>query len=284
VLASVRPTAVNLARAVDRVVGSARSARSGALGDGAGGDPRAIADAAFREAVRIDEEERDACAAIGRLGSDLVPGGATVLTHCNTGTLATNWEGTAQAVITAAFDRGLVAGVLADETRPLLQGARLTAWELQRRGVPVTLLADAAAGSVMARGLVDLVVVGADRIAANGDVANKIGTYPLAVMARRHGIPFVVAAPLSTVDPATPNGSAIPIEDRDPTEVTTILGRPVSPAGSAAIDPAFDVTPAALVSAIVTDAAVVRPPYRRELARVLGARRVGGAGPGGART
>ncbi len=261
-LSAARPTAVNLDRAVRRVASAAAAGgvRDGALAPSAA-TATAIADTALAEAERIDAEEREACEAIGRFGSDLVPDGARVLTHCNTGTLATNWDGTAQAVITTAYDRGRVVAVWADETRPLLQGARLTAWELHRRGVPVTLLVDGAAGSLMARGLVDMVVVGADRIAANGDVANKVGTYPLAVLARRHRVPFVVAAPCSTIDLATPSGAAIPIEERDPREVTGEL----ADAAAAAANPAFDVTPAALVSAIVTDAGVVRAPYRSGL-------------------
>jgi methylthioribose-1-phosphate isomerase len=267
-LTATRPTAVNLARGVGRVVSAARDA-AGAADRGGGTDAAAAAAAALVEAKAIDEEERLACLAIGRLGRGLIPEGARVLTHCNTGTLATNWEGTAQAVITAAFELGRVESVWADETRPLLQGARLTAWELHRRGIPVTLLVDGAAGSLMARGLVDVVIVGADRIAANGDVANKVGTYPLSVLARRHGLPFLVAAPVSTVDLSVPRGSAIPIEERSPDEVTGALGSPVAPAGIAGANPAFDVTPGTLVTAIVTDRAVVRAPYRRGLASAL---------------
>jgi methylthioribose-1-phosphate isomerase len=266
-LAATRPTAINLRAAVERVLIGARRAAE----DGAG--PDGVLAAARAEAVRIDEDERDACAAIGRFGLDLVPDGARILTHCNTGTLATNWGGTAQAVITAAFDAGKLATVWVDETRPLWQGARLTAWELLRRGVPMTLVADTVAGSLMARGAVDLVVVGADRIAANGDVANKVGTYQLAVLARHHRIPFAVAAPVSTVDLRTPDGGSIPIEDRGPAEVTAPFGMPVAPRGTPAANPAFDVTPARLVSALVTDRGVVRAPYARGLrAAVAGAR------------
>ncbi len=261
-LAGARPTAVNLRRAVERVASAARCVRADHAAAAAG--------EALDEAVRIDQEERDACAAIGAFGMGLVPMGARILTHCNTGTLATNWEGTAQAVITRAFAAGRVREVWVDETRPLLQGARLTAWELRRLAVPMRLVADTAAGSLMARGMVDLVVVGADRIAANGDVANKVGTYTLAVLARRHGVPFVVAAPVSTVDLDTKDGAHIPIEERDPREVTAVLGRGVAPAGVAAANPAFDVTPSALVSAIVTDGGVVRAPYRRGLASIAG--------------
>jgi methylthioribose-1-phosphate isomerase len=258
-LAAARPTAVNLPSAVGRVLAAARTQVA------SGGSADDVRTAALAEARRIDEEERDACTAIGRYGLSLVAPGARILTHCNTGTLATNWEGTAQAVITAAFGAGLVAHVWVDETRPLLQGARLTAWELQRRAVPMTLVADTAAGSLMARGEVDLVVVGADRIAANGDVANKIGTYQLAVLARHHRVPFVVAAPVSTVDPATRSGADIPIEHRRPDEVTSVNGTPVAPRATFAANPAFDVTPARLVTAIVTDRGVIRAPYRSGL-------------------
>jgi methylthioribose-1-phosphate isomerase len=270
-LAHARPTASNLALAASRVAAAARAeavARGGA---------EAVRDAARRAALDVDLAERDACAAIGAFGAALVPEGARVLTHCNTGTLATNWDGTAQAVITAAFDAGKGVRVWVDETRPVLQGARLTAWELHRRGVPMTLVADTVAGSLMARGEVDLVVVGADRIAANGDVANKIGTYQLAVLARHHGIPFYVAAPITTVDLRTRSGEEIDIEQRDAREVTAPAGVPIAARGTAALNPAFDVTPSALITAIVTDAGVVRRPYPRALARAVAARRGPGA-------
>jgi methylthioribose-1-phosphate isomerase len=263
-LAGARPTAVNLRVAVDRVVAVARAESAH------GGDGAAVRRAVLAEAVAIDQEEREACSAIGRFGLGVVPPAARVLTHCNTGTLATNWDGTAQAIITAAFAEGRLAHVWVDETRPLLQGARLTAWELQRRGVPMTLVVDAAAGSLMARGEVDLVVVGADRIAANGDVANKVGTYPLAVLARHHGVPFIVAAPASTVDLGTPSGASIPLEQRRADEVTKAAGTPVAPRGTPAANPAFDVTPSRLVSALVTDRGVFRPPYRAALRSALG--------------
>jgi methylthioribose-1-phosphate isomerase len=265
-LAATRPTAINLRAAVERVILAARRAADGGEG------PDRIRAVALAEAVRIDEEERDACAAIGAFGSEIVPAGGRVLTHCNTGTLATNWGGTAQAVITAAFDAGRLATVWVDETRPLWQGARLTAWELQRRGVPMTLVADTVAGSLMARGEVDLVIVGADRIAANGDVANKVGTYQLAVLARHHRIPFAVAAPMSTVDLRTPAGRAIPIEDRGPTEVTEPFGVRIAPPGTRAANPAFDVTPARLVSALITERGVIRAPYARSLRAAAGDR------------
>jgi methylthioribose-1-phosphate isomerase len=265
-LSRARPTASNLALAASRVSAAARAEAEGGAG------PGAVQGAARSAAVAMDLAERDACAAIGAFGSSLVPDGARVLTHCNTGTLATNWDGTAQAVITAAAEAGKRVRVWVGETRPVLQGARLTAWELHRRGVPMTLVADTVAGSLMARGEVDLVVVGADRIAANGDVANKIGTYQLAVLARHHGIPFYVAAPLTTVDLETASGEGIDIEQRDAREVTAPHGVPIAARGTPALNPAFDVTPSALVTAIVTDAGVVRRPYRRSLAGAVVAR------------
>ena len=197
-------------------------------------------------------------------GAELFESGTRALTHCNTGALATGGYGTACGVLRAAWDSGRLAEVWVDETRPLLQGARLTAWELRQAGIPHRVVADSAAGSLMARGLVDRVVVGADRIAANGDVANKVGTYPLAVLAARHGVPFYVAAPLSTIDPATPDGGAIPIEERDPSEVLAV---------GDAFNPAFDVTPAELVTAIVTEAGVLEAPYPESIARAVGAAR-----------
>ena len=197
---------------------------------------------------------------LAALGAELFGAGTRALTHCNAGALATGGYGTACGVLRAAWDSGRLAEVWVDETRPLLQGARLTAWELRRAGIPHRVVADSAAGSLMAQGLVDRVVVGADRIAANGDVANKVGTYPLAVLADRHGVPFYVAAPLSTIDSATPDGSAIPIEERDPAELL---------AEGDAFNPAFDVTPAELVTAIVTEAGVLESPYRESIARAV---------------
>jgi methylthioribose-1-phosphate isomerase len=190
----------------------------------------------------------------------LVPERARILTHCNTGALATAGWGSAQGVIVAAHRAGKDVHVWVDETRPLLQGARLTAWELGRLGVPMTLVADSAAGSLMARGLVDLVVVGADRIAANGDVANKVGSYPLAVLARHHGLPFYVAAPVSTIDLETPTGASIVVEERERDEVASFMGVPSAPEGTEIANPAFDVTPAALITALVTDRGVASPP------------------------
>jgi len=258
-----RPTAVNVSWAVRRVRDAARRAA------GIGGSP-AIRGATLDEARAILEQEQASCEAIGELGAELVPAGARILTHCNTGVLATCGIGTAQGVILSAHRAGKDIKVWVDETRPLLQGARLTAWELQRLGIPMTLVVDSAAGSLMAKGQVDLVVVGADRISANGDTANKVGTYPLAVLAAYHGVPFYVAAPLSTVDPATPDGKDIDIEAREPDEVTSPLGVPSAPKGTPAANPAFDLTPAELITAIVTERGVARPPYPDSLARLLG--------------
>ena len=210
----------------------------------------------------------------------MVPAGARVLTHCNAGSLACVAYGTALGVVRAAAEAGRQPRVWVDETRPVLQGSRLTAWELARLGIEATVVPDVAAGSLLAAGRVDVVVVGADRIAANGDVANKIGTYPLAVLARRHGVPFYVAAPTSTVDLTVEVGAAIPLEERSPEEVTSIGGVRIAPRGTAAYNPAFDVTPAALVSGIVTEVGVARRPYRRSISsHVRRAGRVRGEAP-----
>ncbi len=252
-LASARPTAVNLAWGVARSL--AAYEQSGAAGALGAADEIAADDVAANEAI-------------GRNGLSVIPdvdGGAQVLTHCNAGHLATAGYGTAIGVIRAGHDAGRVAHVWVDETRPVLQGARLTAWELHALSIPSTLVVDSAAGSLMAAGEVDLVVVGADRIAANGDVANKIGTYGLAVLAKHHDIPFVVAAPWSTVDLATPDGRSIAVETRDPDEVTEVAGQRIAPVGFRAHNPAFDVTPAALISAIVTERGVARRPLVRSL-------------------
>jgi methylthioribose-1-phosphate isomerase len=251
-LASARPTASNLAWGVARALGAWEQ----------GG-----ADAALAEAERVAAADVAANRALGGFGAELVPAGARVLTHCNAGSLATVGFGTALGVVRAAHDAGKRPTVWAGETRPVLQGARLTAWELDRLGIPVTVIADVMAGSLMATGDVDLVVVGADRIAANGDVANKIGTYPLAVLAREHGVPFIVAAPTSTIDVATPTGAAIPVEERPEDEVVRFAGERVAPEGVAAANRAFDVTPARLVTAIVTERGVLRPPYEDVLRR-----------------
>jgi methylthioribose-1-phosphate isomerase len=236
-LKATRPTAVNLAWGVDRALGA--------------GDPAA-------EAVRIAAEDVERNRRLGANGAELLPHDARVLTHCNAGSLACVGYGTALGVIRAAHERGRRPSVWVDETRPVLQGARLTAWELGRLGIPYTLVADAMAGSLFGSGDVDAVIVGADRIAANGDVANKIGTYGLAVLARHHGVPFYVAAPVSTFDPDTPDGAAIPVERRDGDEVAVLAGRRLAPEGAAVENRAFDVTPAALVTAYVTEEGIRR--------------------------
>jgi methylthioribose-1-phosphate isomerase len=213
------------------------------------------------EALAIHAEDREMCAAIGMYGAEVVPDPAVILTHCNTGALATGGEGTAQSIITTAFDQGKKISVYVDETRPLLQGARLTTWELQKKGIPVTLITDNTAAFVMARKKVDLVVVGADRIAANGDVVNKVGTYNVAIIAKEHGVPFYVAAPTSTIDLGSEHGGLIPIEERDPIEVTEGFGRRTAPEGTNVYSPAFDVTPHPLITAIVTERGILRPPF-----------------------
>jgi methylthioribose-1-phosphate isomerase len=253
---ATRPTAVNLPWAIDRMLAAAGA--HGALG------PRALLERLRAEATAILEEDRAMCRRIGESGLALVPDGARVLTHCNAGALATAGIGTALAPIYVAAEQGRRVHVWADETRPLLQGSRLTAWELARAGIAVTVIADNMAASVMRAGKVDLCIVGADRIAANGDVANKIGTYGVALAAARHGIPFYVAAPASTLDPATPTGAAIHIEERDAREVVEAFGTRTAPAAASVFNPAFDVTPAELVTAIVTDRGVVTGPYRFE--------------------
>jgi methylthioribose-1-phosphate isomerase len=247
-----RPTAVNLPWALDRMLKRAEATS---------GSSAQILDAMRAEATAILDEDRAMCRRIGEHGVDLIKPGARVLTHCNTGALATGGIGTALAMIYVAAERGLAPRVYADETRPLLQGSRLTAWELAQAGIPVTVLPDSSAATLLRAGEIDLVVVGADRIAANGDVANKIGTYALAIAARHHGIPFYVAAPWSTFDPATPSGDAIEIEQRHPDEVRRGLGVLTAPADVAVYNPAFDVTPAALITALVSDRGIHRPPY-----------------------
>ena len=213
------------------------------------------------EAQAILDEDLAANRAMGAHGAALVPAGARILTHCNAGALATAGYGTAVGVIRAAHAQGKVALVWVDETRPVMQGSRLTAWEMVKEGIPHRLISDVAAASVMKSGQVDLVVTGADRIAANGDTANKIGTYGVAVLARHHDIPFYVAAPFSTIDPAIASGAAIVIEERDPAEVRSLGGRQTAPAESPIYNPAFDVTPAELIAAIITERGVYRPPY-----------------------
>ena len=260
---AARPTAVNLFWAIDRI------RRLAAKGRATGLDGRSMAARLEEEAERIRAEDLAACREIGRLGAALVPEKATILTHCNAGGLATAGYGTALGVVRAAVEAGKKIRVVADETRPFLQGARLTAWELQKDGIETVLITDGMAGSLLRRKQVDLVVVGADRIARNGDVANKIGTYPLAVLSRENRVPFYVAAPLSTVDLACPDGDHIPIEERDPREVTEFLGVPIAPRGVAALHPAFDVTPARYVDAIITEKGIARPPYELSLASIF---------------
>jgi methylthioribose-1-phosphate isomerase len=260
-LRATRPTAVNLFWAIDRALAAA-----------VGTTVEQVRAAVLAEACRIADEDVEACLALGRLGAALLPDGATVLTHCNAGALATVDYGTALGVIRAGWEAGKVRRVLVDETRPLLQGARLTAWELAQDGIPLTLIADSMAGYFLRRGEVSAVVVGADRIAANGDVANKIGTYSLAVLAKENHVPFYVAAPTSTVDLAIPSGDHIPIEERHPDEVRTLAGRPVAPADVPAANPAFDVTPHRYLTAIVTEVAVIRPPFEDGLRAAVSAR------------
>ena len=255
VIGKTRPTAVNLFWAIERM----RSVfeRAKALGN-----VEEIKKVLIAEAASIYDEDIAANRAIGRHGAELIPDGATVLTHCNAGALATAGDyGTALGVIRGARDAGKRVAVIADETRPFLQGLRLTAWELAKDNIPVTVITDNMAGHVMKSGKVDAVVVGADRIAANGDTANKIGTYMVAVLAREHAIPFYVAAPISTLDLSLQSGKEIPIEERDPREVTHIGGRQLAPAGISVENPAFDVTPHHLIAAIITNRGVARPPY-----------------------
>jgi len=227
---------------------------------GAGADAAELA-----EASRIDAEDRDMCLAIGEHGAQMLRSGMSVLTHCNAGGLATAGDGTALSVIFAAARAGMQLHVFADETRPLLQGARLTAWELQQRGIPVTVICDNMAAQVMREGRVDMVIVGADRIAANGDAANKIGTYGVAVLAKHHGIPVCVAAPSSTFDPALETGAGIPIEQRSAEEITMGFGRRTVPLGVDVYNPAFDVTPAELIHALITERGVIRNPSREKI-------------------
>jgi len=260
-LAGSRPTAVNLFWALARMrrLIAAVATRP----------PREIAALLEAEAVRILEEDIAINRAMGRFGAALIDDGDVVLTHCNAGALATAGFGTALGVIRAAWEEGKNISVLADETRPRCQGAKLTAWELSRDRIPVTVIADTAAGHFLRKGVVQKVVVGADRIAANGDVANKIGTYQVAVLANANRVPFYVAAPVSTFDPELANGDAIPIEERPATEVTHPGGRRLTPPGVPALNPAFDVTPARYVSGIITERGILTAPYRRSIARCL---------------
>ena len=253
VISETRPTAVNLFWAVDRM--KIVYARVRPMGIDA------IRNTLIDESITIHREDVETNRSMGQIGQDLIPDGASILTHCNAGALATAGYGTALGVIRAAVEAGKKISVFADETRPWLQGARLTAWELAHDGIPVTVITDNMAGYFMKKGDIDCVVVGADRIAANGDVANKIGTYTVAVLAKENRIPFYVAAPVSTLDAAIVDGSHIPIEERNPDEVRIIQGIPVTPPGIPVANPAFDVTPACYVGAIITERGVVRAPY-----------------------
>ena len=258
-IADTRPTARNLFFALERMKGVADSGKS----------VTRIKKALVDEAVKIHEEEADATRHLSLLGAKLIKNGWTVLTHCNTGPLATSGYGTALGVIITAHRQGKTVTVLADETRPLLQGARLTTWELQKAGVPVTLITDNMAGHFMKTGKVDCVITGADRIAANGDAANKIGTYTLAVLAKENSIPFYIAAPTSTIDPSIKTGAEIPIEERSPEEVTHIQGVPIAPEGVSALNPAFDVTPYKYITAIITEKGIIKAPYGRGIKGIL---------------
>ncbi len=262
ILASARPTAVNLFWALERM-----ERRAGAVA--ASASTSEFFKALEAEALGILAEDLDQCLRIGQFGAHLVHEGAGVLTHCNAGSLATGGHGTALSVLYQAKSEGRNFHVFADETRPLLQGARLTAWELQRAGIDTTLICDNAAAQVMREGRIDLVIVGADRIAANGDTANKIGTYGLAVLAEAHDIPLYVAAPTSTLDANLADGDGIPIEERAPDEVTHGFGRATAPAGIRVYNPAFDVTPAALIAGIITEYGIVTPPYDISLSQIF---------------
>ncbi len=257
-LARTRPTAVNLFHAIEVQRGVLASCRS---------RDQAV-EALLASARRMHEEDLEASRTIGRLGAGLLPGGARVLTHCNAGGLATGGLGTALAILFEAHSRGLLERVYADETRPLLQGSRLTAWELSRAGIPVTVLPDSAAASLLSSGAVDAVVTGADRIARNGDTANKIGTYPLALAAAEAGVPFYIAAPVSTFDPHCPDGSSIPVEMRGGDEIRRLGRRILAPPRAEVHNPAFDVTPARLVSAVILETGIAFPPLSRSLSKL----------------
>ena len=262
-MAGTRPTAVNLFWAIDRM----KRAFADAVQAGESVDQ--IKDRLDREAERIHDEDVASCRAMGAFGAEVVPADARILTHCNAGALATAGYGTALGVIRGAVEQGKAVAVFADETRPFLQGARLTAWELVRDGINTTVITDNMAGALMRQGKVNFVVVGADRIAANGDTANKIGTYGVAVLAREHQIPFYVAAPLSTIDLKTPDGQHIPIEERNAKEVTHVGGSQLAPEGAHVWNPAFDVTPHHLIAGIITERGIFRAPYAESLARAF---------------
>ena len=254
-MVSARPTAVNLKWAVDRTLDLVERMRSRSIEE--------IKDALRKNAEDVLAEDIAVNQEMGKNGRELVPRGATILTHCNAGALATGGYGTALGVVRAAHEAGKGVAVIADETRPWLQGLRLTAFELMEEGIPVTVIVDSAAGSLMRRGKVDLVITGADRIAANGDVANKIGTYPLAVLAKENKIPFYVAAPLSTIDLSIERGDMIPVEERAPEELFIFGKQAIGPKGVKASNPAFDITPHRYVSAIITEKGIIRAPYKR---------------------
>jgi methylthioribose-1-phosphate isomerase len=258
--AAARPTAVNLFRAIDRMKKAAEKA----------GDVPNIKQALIDEARKIHAEEEAATRRLSQLGADLIKDGFTILTHCNAGALATAGYGTALGVIKAAWEQGKKIEVIATETRPLLQGACLTTWELMQENIPVTLITDSMAGYFLGRGKVNCVIVGADRIAANGDTANKIGTYTLAVLAKENGVPFYVAAPTSTIDLSLKSGDKIPIEERNPEEVTCIKGVRLAPKGVTAANPAFDVTPYKYIGAIITEKGIFRKPYLIRLKKLIG--------------
>lgn len=260
-LAAQRPTAVNLVWALDKQEALALSMKASSVDD----IKQALVDQAgsmLKEDIAINRK-------MGKFGAKVVPKNATILTHCNAGALATGGYGTALGVVRAAHEAGKKVQVLADETRPFLQGARLTAWELMKDKIPVKVIADNMAGHLMKTGMIDLVVVGADRIAANGDVANKIGTYQVAVLAKENKIPFYVAAPLSTIDTATATGDMIPIEERTPLEITHIRGRQITPTGVKVLHPAFDITPNKYVEAIITEKGLIRKPFKSEIKKLF---------------
>jgi len=259
-IASTRPTAKNLFRAIDRMQQVAE----------AGKDVEQIKAALVNEAIKIQSEEAEATRKLSQLGAELIEDGFTILTHCNTGALATAGYGTALGVIKWASEQGKKLRVLATETRPLLQGARITAWELKKADIPFTLITDSMAGYFISRGEVNCVIVGADRIASNGDTANKIGTYTIAVLAKEHSIPFYVAAPTTTIDLALTSGNKIPIEQRSPEEVTHIQGVAIAPEGIDVANPAFDVTPHNYITAIITENGIIREPYGEGLKKLSG--------------
>jgi methylthioribose-1-phosphate isomerase len=264
VIGSTRPTAVNLFWAIERMRGAFQRAKAET------DSVSEIKQELIKEAKEIFDEDIAANRALGTFGGELIPDNSTVLTHCNAGALATAGDyGTALGVIRGAIDAGKKVAVIADETRPFLQGARLTAWELQKDNIPVTVITDNMAGHIMKQGKIDAVVVGADRIAANGDAANKIGTYMVAVLAKRHNIPFYVAAPISTIDLNCPTGDEIPIEERDPREVTHVRENQLTPDGVDIHNFAFDVTPNELIAAIITDKGITRPPYVENIKKLF---------------